>query len=42
MAMNEAARRKMTADEFYAWVRTKTEVRYELVNGDDGGRHQSA
>ena len=24
----------MTADEFYAWVRTRTEVRYELVNGE--------
>ena len=32
--MSEAARRKMTADEFYAWVRTRTEGRYELVDGE--------
>lgn len=32
--MSEAARRKMTADEFYAWVRTQTEGRYELVDGE--------
>jgi hypothetical protein len=33
-AMSEAARRKMTADEFYVWVRTQTEGRYELVDGE--------
>jgi Uma2 family endonuclease len=43
--MSEALRRKMTADEFYAWVRTQTEGRYELVDGEPvmmAGRYQSA
>ena len=31
--MNEAARRRMTADEFYTWLPT-VEGRYELVDGE--------
>jgi Uma2 family endonuclease len=32
--MSEAARRKITADAFYDWVKTRTEGRYELVDGE--------
>jgi len=32
--MSETARRKMSVSEFYDWVTTQTEGRYELVDGE--------
>lgn len=31
--MSEAAYHKLTAEEFYRWLLTPTEARYELVDG---------